>query len=51
MHVFTAAAFTLEDLFGDLEGAVAQVTGKVGFLSFLTIFDDALVTLDMSMLL
>ena len=38
MHVFMAAAFTMEDLFGGLEGTVAQVTGKVGFLSFLAVF-------------
>ena len=51
MLVFTAAAFTMEDLFGGLEGAIKQVTGKVSFLSFLTVFVDALVALVMSMLL
>ena len=38
MHVFTVAAFTMEDRFVGLEEIVVLVTGKVGFLSFLTVF-------------
>ena len=43
---FMVAAFTMEDRFIGLEEIVVLVTGKVGFLRFLTVFD-ALVAMDM----